>query len=90
MDNYKIITTIKGTKYTLNKVGQPTPILNDIIDKNMTRDYIIRSYKDIVKDKNDVEEIIYYQGRKIIRKYKYPNNWNSQDELMKQFLNSQK
>ena len=87
MDNYKIITTIKGKKYTLDKVGQPAPIFNETIDKNMTRDYILRSYKDIIIDKNDVEEIKYYKGRKIIKHYKYPNNWNSQDELMKQLLN---
>ena len=51
MDNYKIITTIKGKKYTLDKVGQPAPIFNETIDKNMTREYVIRSYADIIKDK---------------------------------------
>ena len=33
----------------------------------MTRAYILHSYKDIIKDKNDIEEIKYYQGKRIIK-----------------------
>jgi len=56
----------------------------------MTRAYILNSYKDIIKDKNDIEEIKYYQGRKIIKNFKYPKDWNSTDELMKRLLDAQK
>ena len=90
MDNYKIITIINGKKHTLNKVGPPAPFFDEITDKNMTRSYVFNQFKDIIKDKNDVEEIKYYQGRKVIKNYKYPKGWSSTDELMNRLLNSQK
>ena len=90
MDNYKIITIIKDKKHALSNVGPPAPISDEITDKNMTRAYILNSYKDIIKDKNDIEEIKYYQGRKIIKNFKYPKDWNSTDELMKRLLDAQK
>jgi hypothetical protein len=40
MDNYKIITIIKGKKHTLSNVGPPVPISDEVTDKNMTRAYI--------------------------------------------------
>ena len=57
MDNYKIITIIKGEKHTLRNVGPPVPISDEVTDKNMTIAYILKSYKDIIKDKNDIKEI---------------------------------
>ena len=90
MDNYKIITIIKGEKHTLRNVGPPAPISDETEDKNMTRAYIFNQFRDIIKDKNDVEEIKYYQGRKIIKHFKYPKDWSSTTELMNRLLNSQK
>ena len=57
LNNYKIITIIKGKKHTLNNVGPPAPISDETEDKDMTRAYILHSYKDIIEDKNDIEEI---------------------------------
>ncbi len=90
MDNYKIITIINGKKHTLSDVGSPVPISDEVTDKSMTRAYILNLYKVIIKDKNDIEEIKYYQGRKIIKNFKYPKDWNSTDELMKRLLDAQK
>ncbi len=91
MDNYKIRAIIKGEKHTLRNVGPPAFISNDeVLDKNMTRSYILSKFRDIIKDKNDVEETKYYQGRKIIKNFEYPKDWNSTTELMSKLLNAQK
>ena len=55
----------------------------------MTRSYVFNQFKDIIKDKNDVEEIKYYQGRKVIKNYKYPKGWSSTDEFMNRLFNAQ-
>ena len=62
---------------------------DEITDKNITRSYILNQFRDIIKDKNDVEEIKYYQGRKVIKNYKYPKGCSSTDELMGRLLNTQ-
>ena len=87
MDNYKIVATVNGKKYTFNNVGEPAPIsLDENVDKGMIRAYVAGLFldegQDTVKNLCEIEEIKYYQGRKIIRKYKYSKDFDPIKELL--------
>ena len=86
MEDYKIVATIKGKKYNLNKVGEPTFLMrekNELMQKFMLRDYVYSNFKDIADSNDDITQIVYKKGRKNIMNLKY----KTKDEEEKDFIN---
>jgi hypothetical protein len=89
MENYKIVATIKGKKFTLKNVGEPEFLQmenTEEIKKEMTKSYVATQLRKEINKLDDIEEIKYYKGNKILFKFKYPKGWNSIDELKKKLL----
>jgi len=72
MDKHKIVAIIGGEKHTLNKVGEPDPdMVDDPCYKLILRDYVLNNFKEECESKDDIEEIKYYNGRKLLFKFDY-------------------
>lgn len=64
MPEYKIIATIKGKKYTLNKVGEPRDDEPIYFRKMMLKGYVCKQFDDLIDTPDDLSQIVYKLGRK--------------------------
>ncbi len=69
--NYTIVAIVKGEKFTISKVGEPFEEESDIIRKTVLRGYVASIYSDKITSLEDIEEIQYKKGKKILFTYKY-------------------
>ncbi len=72
--NYTIVAIVKGEKFTITNVGEPGEAFeeeSDIIRKTVLRGYVASIYSDKITSLEDIEEIQYKKGRKLLFKYKY-------------------
>ena len=71
--SYKIEATIKGEKYVLNKVGPPTYLEKEpeMLQKTMWKGYISQNFRDIMTSLDDLQEVKYLKGNKILIQFKY-------------------
>jgi len=70
---YSIRTVIKNQKYILNKVEEPTYLMqeSDMIRKNMVLGYVASNFREEMDEMSDITEIKYMYGRNVLFKYKY-------------------
>ncbi len=68
--NYTIVAIVKGEKITIRNVGEPLEE-SDIIRKTTLFEYVASRCRDITTSLEDIEEIKYKKGRKLLFKYYY-------------------
>jgi len=70
--NFKLIGKLKnGEKLTLNKVEKIEDGLHYSMTKILIRGYFGKVYKDKISSLDDIIEIKYYDGRKVLKTFDY-------------------
>ena len=68
--DYYIIAIIKGKKYQLHDVGSPRDEC-DMLRKISVQGYVCKNFRDVMDEMEDLTEIKYMHGKKILFKYNY-------------------